>query len=37
MGVNNKYTPAFKSFGKVYAIGIPLGFAFIAIFHFLNH
>ena len=37
MGVNNKYTPALKSFGKLYAIGIPLGFAFIAIFHFLNH
>jgi succinate dehydrogenase / fumarate reductase cytochrome b subunit len=37
MGVNNKYTPALKSFGKVYAIGIPLAFAFIAIFHFLNH
>lgn len=37
MGVNNKYTPALKSFGKVYAIGIPLGFAFIAIFHFLNN
>ena len=37
MGVNNKHTPALKSFGKLYAIGIPLGFAFIAIFHFLNH
>lgn len=37
MGFNNKYTPAVKSFGKIYAIGIPLGFAFIAIFHFLNH
>lgn len=37
MGFNNKYTPAVKSFGKLYAIGIPLGFAFIAIFHFLNH
>lgn len=37
MGVNNKYTPTFKSLGKLYAIGIPLGFAFIAIFHFLNH
>jgi succinate dehydrogenase / fumarate reductase cytochrome b subunit len=37
IGVNNKYTPALKSFGKVYAIGIPLGFAFIAIFHFLNN
>ena len=37
MGVNNKHTPALKSFGKLYAIIIPLGFAFIAIFHFLNH
>ena len=37
MVVNNKYTPALKSFCKVYAICIPLGFAFIAIFHFLNH
>jgi succinate dehydrogenase / fumarate reductase cytochrome b subunit len=37
MGFNNKYTPAVKSFGKLYAIGIPFGFAFIAIFHFLNH
>ena len=37
MGFNNKYTPAIKSFGKLYAVGIPLGFAFIAIFHFLNH
>ena len=37
MGFNNKYTPAVKSFGKLYAVGIPLGFAFIAIFHFLNH
>ncbi len=37
MGFNNKYTPAVKSFGKLYAIGIPLGFAFVAIFHFLNH
>ena len=37
MGFNNKYTMAVKSIGKVYAIGIPAGFAFIAIFHFLNH
>lgn len=37
MGFNNKYTPAVKSFGKLYAIGIPAGFAFIALFHFLNH
>ena len=37
IGFNNKYTVALKSIGKVYAIGIPAGFAFIAIFHFLNH
>tara|TARA_X000000368_G_C22912220_1_gene659141 strand:+ start:69 stop:812 length:744 start_codon:yes stop_codon:yes gene_type:complete len=37
MGLNNKYSVALKSIGKVYAIGIPAGFAFIAIFHFLNH
>ena len=37
MGFNNKYTPVVKSLGKVYSIGIPSGFAFIAIFHFLNH
>ncbi len=37
MGFNNKYTPAVKSFGKLYAIGITVGYAFIAIFHFLNH
>ena len=37
VGFNNKYTPVLKSIGKVYAIGIPSGFAFIAVFHFLNH
>lgn len=37
MGFNNKYTPAVKSFGKLYAFGIPAGYAFIALFHFLNH
>lgn len=36
MGVNNKYTPAIKKFTKIYAIVIPLGFAFIAIYHHLN-
>src|SRR6056297_2950135 len=36
MGVNNKYTPAIKTFTKIYAIGIPLGFALIAIYHHLN-
>ena len=36
MGVNNKYTPAIKTFTKIYAIAIPLGFALIAIYHHLN-
>lgn len=36
MGVNNKYSAAIKTFTKVYAIVIPLGFAFIAIYHHLN-
>ncbi len=31
-----KYTPAIKAFGKWYAILIPAGFIFIAVFHFLN-
>jgi succinate dehydrogenase / fumarate reductase cytochrome b subunit len=34
--VNNKYSAAIKTFTKVYAIVIPLGFAFIAIYHHLN-
>ena len=37
VGLNNKYTPVLKSIGKVYAIGIPSVFAFIAVFNFLNH
>ncbi|MFT6370386.1 MAG: succinate dehydrogenase / fumarate reductase cytochrome b subunit [Maribacter sp.] len=36
MGLNNKYSPAIQTFTKIYAIGIPLGFAFIAIYHHLN-
>lgn len=36
MGVNNKYTPAIKAFTKFYAIVIPLGFIFIALYHHLN-
>lgn len=31
-----KYTPAIKAIGKVYAICIPLGFVFIAIYHFIK-
>jgi succinate dehydrogenase / fumarate reductase cytochrome b subunit len=38
VGQNNKYTKGLKSFGKLYAIGIPLGFVFVALFHhFVNH
>jgi len=37
IGFNNKYTPVIKSISKAYAIGIPLGFAFIAVFHHLMH
>jgi len=36
MGLNNKYSPAIKIFTKVYAIGIPLGFIFIALYHHFN-
>jgi succinate dehydrogenase / fumarate reductase cytochrome b subunit len=37
MGVNNKYNYLVKTFTIIYAIGIPLGFSFIAIFHYLNN
>jgi succinate dehydrogenase / fumarate reductase cytochrome b subunit len=37
MGVNNKYSKAINIFTKAFAIVIPLGFAFIAIFHYLNN
>ncbi|MFD0964382.1 succinate dehydrogenase cytochrome b subunit [Pseudofulvibacter geojedonensis] len=37
MGANNKYTNGLKTFGKLYAILIPLGFIVIALFHHLNH
>jgi succinate dehydrogenase / fumarate reductase cytochrome b subunit len=36
MGVNNKYTPSIVNFTKFYAVAIPLGFAFIAIYHHFN-
>ncbi|MGS2763407.1 succinate dehydrogenase cytochrome b subunit [Sinomicrobium sp. M5D2P9] len=36
VGFNNKYTPAVKKIGKAYAILIPLGFIFIALFHYFN-
>jgi len=34
---HNKYTPLIKKIGNAYAILIPLGFAFVAIFHFIAH
>ncbi len=36
MGLNNKYSPAILTFTKIYAIAIPLGFIFIALFHHFN-
>ena len=37
VGANNKYTNALKGFGKIYAIGIPALFVFIAVFHHFTH
>jgi succinate dehydrogenase / fumarate reductase cytochrome b subunit len=36
MGLNNKYSPAIRSFTRLYAIVLPLLFIFIALFHHLN-
>lgn len=33
---HNKYTPIIKKLGNLYAIAIPLGFIFIALFHHLT-
>jgi succinate dehydrogenase / fumarate reductase cytochrome b subunit len=33
---NNKYTPTLKKLGNIYAIAIPAGFIFIALFHYLT-
>ena len=37
VGANNKYTKGLKRFSKIYAIGIPVWFIFIALFHHFNH
>jgi len=37
VGANNKYTRSLKGFGVGYAIIIPAGFIFIALFHHFNH
>lgn len=34
---NNKHTPTIQKLGTLYAIAVPAGFIFIALFHFLNH
>ncbi len=36
MGVNNKFSSGIKTFTKIYAIVIPLGFIFIALYHHFN-
>lgn len=33
---HNQYTPLIQRLGNIYAVAIPLGFIFIAIFHFIN-
>ena len=37
MGVNNKYSSGINIFTKAFAIVIPMGFVFIAIFHYFNN
>lgn len=34
---HNKYTPVIKKLGNLYAIILPLGFIFIALFHHFSH
>lgn len=36
MGLNNKYSPALINFAKIFAVVVPLAFAFVAIYHHLN-
>ena len=36
LGANNKYTRSLKGFTTAFAIGVPLGFVFIALFHHLT-
>lgn len=37
VGANNKYVKGLKGFSKVYSIGIPALFIFIALFHHFTH
>lgn len=34
---SSKYTPGIKKFGNAFAIVVPLGFIFIAVFHYVSH
>ncbi len=36
VGFNNKYSKALRGFTQVYAVAIPLGFIFIALYHHFN-
>lgn len=33
---HNRYTPTIKKLANIYAVFVPLGFVFIAVYHFLN-
>ena len=33
---HNRYTPSIKKLGNIYAIVVPLGFIFIALFHYVS-
>ena len=37
VGANNKYTRSLKTFGKLYAILVPVGFVLIALYHHFIH
>jgi succinate dehydrogenase / fumarate reductase cytochrome b subunit len=37
VGANNKYVKSLKGFSKVYSIGVPALFVFIALFHHFSH
>ena len=37
LGWNNKYSASLKGFTKLYALIVPLGFIFVALYHHFNH
>ena len=37
VGFNNKYSKSFHTLGYAFAIVVPFGFIFIALFHYFNH